>query len=170
MSYAQKRDSAGRFDAILAYLEGRTHGMRVLDFGCLDGYFANRFADLGAEVVAVDDSDMFDPSKMHANVTPVAAHLEPVDIKTWGHFDVVLALSVLHHLPSWRKYLTALKKSGDILFIETANPDETLPRAKAHAMSDRIVTAVSKLGESIKQTPGYDAGSLRDLWVIDQRK
>jgi len=173
MSYAVKRQSAERFAAIKQYLEDHpiedASPLRVLDFGCLDGYFAQRFAEDGAAVTAVDDSTIFDPATINPRITSIVQHVEADEISDLGEFDVVLCLSVLHHLPSWRKYVTAFKKAGTVLFIEVANPDEVLPKAKAHKQSGRIHTAVAKLGELLTQTPGYDKQFERDLFVVDQR-
>lgn len=173
MSYSTRRESPTRYAVIKQYLESHPFGedeLKVLDFGCLDGYFANRFATEGADVTAVDDSFMFDAAAINPNITCIAKHVEPEEIPDLGEFDVVLCLSVLHHLPNWRKYVTAFKKAGTVLFIEVANPDENLPKAKAHSQSKRIHTAIAKLGDVITQTPGYDRQFERDMFVIDQRR
>ena len=64
--------------------------------------------------------------------------LTPPAIRKLGPFDVALCLSVLHHQPKWRAYLNALCASAELVFVETAHPDEVLPKAVAHGQSRAI--------------------------------
>jgi len=52
-----------------------------------------------------------------------ASELE--DLGACEHFDVVLALNVLHHFPDWRRAIGALFKLGDHVIVETPPPDDT---------------------------------------------
>lgn len=163
-----KRDAASRYQAIaerIAYA-GLRPGFTVLDFGAYGGYFSARLAEeFGAVCTAVDDSPKLKPAP---GITVINERVTPSGIAKLGTFDVVLCLSVLHHSTNWRNYLEALTEAaGELLFVETANPDETLPKAKAHNQSKAIHTAVERAGgEVIVKTAGYDSRYARPVWVI----
>lgn len=160
-----RRDAAARFEAIAEYL-GDRRGFTVLDFGAYGGYFSARLADqFDAECTAVDDSKYLTEAP---GVTTIRDRLTPAEIRKLGHFDATLCLSVLHHIPKWKDTLAALLDSAPIVFVETANPDETLPKAKAHKHSAAIASAIEEVGAvELTRTPGYDASQTRPLWVID---
>ncbi len=159
-----RRDAEGRADAIADYL-GDRRGFSVLDLGAYTGYFAHRFAYThGAKVVAVDDHPNL---REGPGVVVVREQLTPPAIRKLGPFDVALCLSVLHHQPKWRAYLNALCASAELVFVETAHPDEVLPKAVAHGQSRAITKELEKRAERvIARTPGYDASCERPLWVI----
>ncbi|KZA21874.1 class I SAM-dependent methyltransferase [Acinetobacter baumannii] len=160
-----QRDAEGRFAAIAKHLYGQ-FGFTALDLGAHQGYFAHRLADeFGAEVIAADDSPVLESGP---GVSLIHKRLTPADILGLKHVDVALCLSVLHHVPQWRETLDALRSISDVLFVETAIPDEILPTAVAHGDSAAIQANVESMGgKAIAWTPGYDANHLRPLWVIE---
>lgn len=163
---AGKRDAAGRFAAIAEYL-GAARGFTCLDLGAYGGYFSARLADqFGAKCTAVDDS----PYLIEApGVKVINQRLTPAEIRNLGQFDVVLCLSVLHHLKSWRATLNALLDAAPVVFTETAHPDENLPKAANHKASAQIHAALEQAGAIVlTQTPGYDERFERPLWVVDR--
>ena len=164
--YHQRRNSADRLAAIIEYL-GDTRGIKVLEFGALDGWFSQQLTEhLDAECTVVDDNPSLEGSRLNV----INKRLTATEIRKLGKFDVVLALSVLHHVPQWKATLNALLNAAPVAFIETAVPDETLPKAVNHAASEQIIKAVQDAGAiSISRNPGYDAKYMRDLWVIDNR-
>jgi len=147
----QERDCEGRYDAIVPYVP---EGARVLDFGAFTGYFAHRLADQrNADCVAVSPEVL-----PHPNVTIVPRRLSVYGLHALGHFDVVLGLSVLHHLDPWQDYLTALLAAGDTVILETPHPDETFnhcPPDKVKAIADAV------FGPILCRTPGYQTDLLR---------
>lgn len=163
-----KRDAAGRFQAIAEYLGDKT-GFTCLDFGAYGGYFSARLAEqFNATVTAVDDSPYLTEA---TGVTVINQRLTPAELRHLGTFDVALCLSVLHHLKNWRATLNALLDAAPILFVETAHPDENLPKAGNHKASQHIQDAVEKAGGVVlTHTPGYDKRHMRSIYVIDQRK
>ena len=163
--YHQRRHSEARLAAITEYLDGR-HGFTVLELGALDGYFSTQLAEqFGAHATAVDDSRHLTDTP---GVTAIHSRLTATEIRKLGQFDVTLCLSVLHHLTAWKSTLNALLDSAPIVFIETAHPNETLPKAAAHKHSAAITAAVEKAGGvDIAHTPGYDPKHSRPLFVID---
>lgn len=169
-----KRDGNGRYEAIAQYIrdrEGLPNDMRVLDFGAQSGYFSQRIAeDFGGHVVAIESNrKALAHLAGHKNIRTRIAHYTPDQLRNLGHFDVVLALSVLHHQPNWREYLDALTEIGTVVFVEVSHPDEQLPRAVAQGEAARITEAISDLTQTVlTETPGYDEAHLRPLFVIDQ--
>jgi tRNA (mo5U34)-methyltransferase len=79
-------------------------GKRVLDVGTRDGFFAFELERRGAEVVAIDHSDLdltgFGVAKRiyGSKVEYVQANVYDLEPGTLGTFDVVLFLGVLYHL------------------------------------------------------------------------
>lgn len=152
-----------RIEPILANIG--TSG-RVLDFGAFSTATAQTLAARfpAAEFVVVDDTIQADRSFPRIDV--IAKRMTPAGITKLGRFDATLALSVLHHLTHWRQYLTALQKSAPILFVETAHPDEDLPKAKAHRHTADMIAHIETIGRPIRYTPGYDPRYQRTLWLV----
>lgn len=161
------RDCAGRYDMIANELQGM-RGFTVLDLGAYTGYFSTRLAaEFGATVTAVDNhNDLHRAVAGHPSITPITRRMSPANVFDLGAFDVVLALSFLHHVPEWESMLTTLIAITDKrLFIEAAQPDEVLPKAVAHC--PELSDAIDELpGEILGYTPGYKSQILRPLKVI----
>jgi tRNA (mo5U34)-methyltransferase len=108
-------------------------GLRVLDVGCSDGYFAFEMERRGASVVAVDfvpeGATGFAVAReiLGSRVEYRCDNVYALDPARYGEFDVVLLLGVLYHL---RKPLAALDavrgvtKRGGRLFLATLLIDE----------------------------------------------
>jgi tRNA (mo5U34)-methyltransferase len=79
-------------------------GMRVLDVGCRDGFFAFEAEKRGAEVVGIDYADPEATGFAIASEilgSTVEYHIDNVyDVgpEKYGHFDLILFLGVLYHL------------------------------------------------------------------------
>lgn len=161
-----RRDAEGRYKAIVDDLDrlGVQWG-QVLDFGAHTGYFSHRLADeRGMVVTAVDDTPGL---KGNEDVLVIPERLTPDQLGALGYFDIGLCLSVLHHLPDWWDYLRVLVHQCTLLYVETANPNETLPRAVAHDDSTAIEEEMIELGGTVlTRTPGHDARWERPLWVL----
>lgn len=166
-----QRDGDGRYRAIRKYLEDNPiePGFSVLDFGAWNGYFSRRLADdFDANCTAVDNVPELEP---YPGVAVINRRIQPDEIT--GTYDVVIAMSVLHHLENWRDYFAKFLEVAPVVFLEVAAPSEVLPKAKAHNNSKAIMRSVKakKLGGTvIAETPGYDSKHLRPLIVIDQRE
>lgn len=172
-----RRDAEGRYNAIASYLNGMEH-FTALDLGAYSGYFSFRLAEeFGAEVTAVDDAlelaQAFEKAREmgipHRGVVyEVNRRMDPVDLMGLHRFDVVLCLSVLHHVTWWRSMLEILMNKTDILFVETAVAGEDLPGAIAHSPEIQKMVELNG-GKKIHETPGFDPRFMRPLYVIDQR-
>lgn len=159
-------DTDPRFAAMCDYMADRPV-QHVLDFGALNNRMAARFVHrYGCHVVAVDDSDELTPA---TGVDIDRRRLAPSDIRKLGHYDVTLALSVLHHQKQPKNCLRALMDISDVLFIEVPHPDEILPGVDTHKHSPTILAEIAKHHpKHLCDTPGWDDRYQRSLWVIDQ--
>jgi 2-polyprenyl-3-methyl-5-hydroxy-6-metoxy-1,4-benzoquinol methylase len=125
---------------------------KVLDIGCNTGHFALLAADMGAEVVAIDqDPVVIDRVWQHAQSTsrtilPLVVNLgRPTPAVGWrnsecpsfldrarGHFDVVLMLAVLHHLlvteqiPLDEILALAAELTSQYLILEFVTPSDPM--------------------------------------------
>lgn len=162
------RPAASRFDAIRAEV-GEHRGLRVLDLGAHEGYFSLRLADeCGARVTAVDDWTGLRPAleaAHHPRVTGLYERLTPESLAALGDWDVILCLSVLHHVPWWDQMLTQIRAQSRLLIVEVAVAHEVLPKAVAHC--PEIPEAVKLLGgRVIARTHGYRSRKLRPMYAM----
>lgn len=106
-------------------------GMRVLDIGTCDGFFALQLARRGADVVAID----YRSKRAHGY--HVMEQLNPVKIEYYqmniyelaekqiGEFDIVLFLGVLYHLPDMIHALQMICACcRGTLFVETHSEND----------------------------------------------
>lgn len=101
-------------------------GMKVLDIGTRDGFFAFEFEKRGAEVVGVDyfpsDRTGFKIAAelLNSKVTYIQDNIYNISKEKYGSYDIVLALGLIYHL---RDPLGALDIIRDIceneLYLET---------------------------------------------------
>lgn len=155
----QERDCAGRYQAIVPYV---ADGARVLDFGAFSGYFSHRLADeRSARCVAV--APEVEP---YPGVTVVKGRMDVAGIRNLGRFDVVLALSVLHHLDQWEDYLDALCAAGGTVIVEVPHPEERFDHCDAEKV-EAIAAAV--YGPTLCWTAGYRTDLLRPTILVKGR-
>lgn len=162
------RPAAPRYEAIARELAGH-RGLRVLDLGAHEGYFSLRTAeDFDAQVTAVDDWRGLRPALEAAadpRVTGLYEQLTPERLAELGDFDVILCLSVLHHVPWWEQMLAQVRAQSRLLIVEVAVAHEVLPKAVAHC--PEIPEAVRALGgRVIARTHGYKSRKLRPTYAI----
>ena len=103
-------------------------GRRVLDIGCMDGFFSFEMERRGAEVVGLDYADpeitgfAITSRVLGSRVEHRTANVYELDPERFGRFDVVLFLGVLYHL---RNPMLAFDRvrgviaEGGLLFVET---------------------------------------------------
>lgn len=154
-------------DLILALLDlpSNCTGLRVLDLGTRDGYFAFELERRGADVTAIDyipDSTtgfrvcadlLGSKSKfVHANIYD----LEP---KEFGTFDIVLFLGLIYHLPDPMEALHRVRAvCRDRLCVESHVID------KALMLEDGTTVAMDTIAPGLDKLPlvqFFKGGSLR---------
>ncbi|NMC05238.1 MAG: methyltransferase [Candidatus Lokiarchaeota archaeon] len=129
-----ERDCAHRYDVIKSFLQRFQRPFTVLDIGANIGYFSFRIGEDFPDsiVVAIEGKPKFlsklhDVAKQNAldNVIVIGRKLSVDDIDklaTLEHFDVVLGMSVIHHIyhdPA--EGLAAFLRLGDHVILELPN-------------------------------------------------
>jgi tRNA (mo5U34)-methyltransferase len=121
---------APRWRKIGPHLPEDMTGMRILDIGCSDGFFAIEFARRGAaEVVAIDAS-----VRAIERLTWLTGHFRFQAVKpevgsvydldaSRGRFDLIFNFALLYHLTDPLRGLEALAPLGDLMLIETIAED-----------------------------------------------
>jgi hypothetical protein len=143
---AGERDCEGRFGLIAATLPAEP--FTLLDFGAYTGYFATRITDqFAATATAVDDFAGLGAAASD-RVTVIGRRLDAGGLRALPRHDVVLALSVLHHIADWRAALALLHACRSHLIVEVCHPSEKWMR---RAASRRAVAAQYK---TVKSLPG----------------
>lgn len=129
-------------------------GMRVLDLGTRDGYFAFEFERRGAEVLAID---YFPAEKtgfataaelLGSKVIHEQANIYDITPEKHGHFDVVLMLGLIYHLPDPMLALDICRKvCRGQFFLETQVID------RAFLKSDGTFTDLASLNPELVANP-----------------
>lgn len=114
-------------------LPQKCKGLRVLDLGTRDGFFAFEMEKRGAEVIAIDympkDKTGFQVAAelIQSRVTFVQDNIYHVTREKYGDFDVVLFLGLIYHLPNPMEALSIVRAlcRGE-LYLETYVIDNAL--------------------------------------------
>lgn len=108
-------------------------GLRVLDIGTRDGFFAFEFERRGAEVIAIDyvskDYSGFGIAAdlIGSHVTYVQENIYHVSPERYGTFDIVLCLGLLYHLRDPLLALDIIRRvCTKRLYLETQAIDNAL--------------------------------------------
>jgi tRNA (mo5U34)-methyltransferase len=106
-------------------------GLRVLDIGTSDGFFALELARRGAEVVAIDYRGKQDHGyHVMERLNPVQIEYHKMNVyeladKHLGYFDIILFMGVLYHLPDMIRALHMIRQCcRGILFVETHSEND----------------------------------------------
>jgi 2-polyprenyl-3-methyl-5-hydroxy-6-metoxy-1,4-benzoquinol methylase len=101
-------------------LAGAFQGKRILDVGCLEGYFSAECALQGANVMGIDGKTInirkceFVRSVLNIpNLSYVKDDAMKITGQKYGSFDVVLALGLLYHLSNPFKFLANIANLCD---------------------------------------------------------
>ena len=134
-----QRGCSSRYESIKSVAERYNRPFSVFDFGGNFGYFSLRLSqEFDAFCAILDNKEAAsiirqnDPSK----IVSMKAHIDS-KVLLWlaksEHFDIVLALSVLHHMDDWEAALDALLMMGDTVLVEIPGADEpTAVNSAAH--------------------------------------
>lgn len=170
---AGERDCAGRYDVVRGVLDGVPEPFTMLDIGAHSGYFSVRAAeDYMCRVIAVDDHrELGKAASLQVAVT--SRRVDADWLAARPRVDVVLALSVLHHMPDWRRVLDEITACRHAAVVEVPHPDETWMRSasarhEVPELHETVLSAGERIGES--ERVGRDGRTYqRPIVVIDGR-
>jgi len=174
-NHAFQRPCAPRYPAIRTALDGFSRPFSVFDLGANLGYFSFRIAnDYPATCVMADTRPELGalcvknrlPSTLWLNRRLTVQDLH--QLADAEHFDVVLALSVLHHFDDkCCEALDALLDLGMLVIVESAGRDDvgSLNHRSAHKLLDHIATLPEKV-ELLAEHPSHKSGVQRPMYVI----
>lgn len=167
------RECIHRYEVIATVLRSVATPFTVLDVGAAEGYFSARIAsEFNAFVTAVETRPL-KATHRHARLKWIQQHATPSDIRDLGSFDVVLGLSLLHHMKDWPEMLGALHAvARHSLIIETPHPDEKLKVADARHDLAKIDAAIRDLGAvRIGEAPGvWEKTLMRGIYRVAARE
>lgn len=162
------RECASRYEVIRDYVATLRRPFTVLDLGASAGYFSIQLTrDFGARCICVEPS----PDIEHARdqvAAIVRSKVMPEDVRKLGTFDVVLGLSVLHHMTYWQSMLAMLDRiARSALIIETPNAEEKLRKAVVRNNLGSIIKLIEKDGFTvIGETPSvWDRRLVRPMYA-----
>ena len=168
-------DCSSRYDAISKVISRFDRPIKVLDIGASNGYFSFRIAhDYKALCVMVDVSDRLRDICELNNEVPNIVYLKKEmslqDLQALNeeeHFDVVLALNVVHHMEPWKEILETIFKLGDAIIIETppSNDDRAKDIPSIPLIEDYLLSKAG--GEIIAETPRAPANNFEKIAVLD---
>jgi SAM-dependent methyltransferase len=139
-----KRNSNARLDMIEKNVD--FNDKTVLDLGCSGGFFSFSLAKKAKSITAIDaNQDMINRNREIAdrlgckNIEFRYSHINPESLKELPKYDVVLFLSVFHHIiassdtyewndesgvESAQEVLDTVSKLGSVYIFEMGRPDE----------------------------------------------
>lgn len=168
-------DCHSRYVAISEIISKYKRPIKVLDLGASNGYFSLKIAhDYDALCVMVDLSDrLCDICKLNDqvhNIIYLKKELSLSDLKILcqnEHFDVVLALNVVHHMEPWKEILDVIFQLGDTVIVETppANDDRVKDLPSIPFIEDYLLNKSG--GEVIAETPRAAANNFDKIAVLD---
>lgn len=113
-------------------------GLRVLDIGTSDGFFARSLGERGAEIVCVDyrDKTAHGFGVMEALSGKAFEYrrmnLYEMNPESLGKFDIILFLGVLYHLPDMMRAFGILRSlSRGSIYVETHSENDFCPDISA---------------------------------------
>lgn len=155
--YQERRGVRNRYAAIRPVLERWQRPFSLIDIGANAGGFSRHAMKDFRRCTAV----LVEKEDIPTGLITINAKLGAHQLHEFGlseHFDVVLALSVLHHMDDWKACLEAIWRLGTHVIIEYP----TLSDIKARHF-DRIVDQYKYLvglpQQPLGEFDGYDGGT-----------
>ena len=129
-----------RLEFAVCFFDG-VREKRLLDIGCGLGLASRFFAELGADVTAIDVSqvaidELAVTAKNHglAQLHPIA--LDAMAVPSLGQFDLIYGAMVLHHVEPFEDFVEclhrALKPGGRAFFFENNGESNLLMWCRKH--------------------------------------
>jgi len=130
-------------------------GLRVLDIGTADGFFAFEVEKRGGDVIAVDYRSIrknpgfkIASRILKSKVKYVTDNIYNISPRRYGMFDIVLFLGTLYHLPDPFLALETVKRvCKNLLYLETQTIDN------AFLTLNKKFVSLSSLSKELVKTP-----------------
>jgi 2-polyprenyl-6-hydroxyphenyl methylase/3-demethylubiquinone-9 3-methyltransferase len=104
-------------------------GLRILDIGCGGGLLSEPLARLGSHMIGADASATnIEVAKLHADQSGLAIDYRATTAEALAasgeHFDVVLALEIVEHVPDMAAFVeicAGMLRPGGVMVVSTIN-------------------------------------------------
>ena len=169
------RECEDRYELVRRGVAGFSRPFTVLDIGASLGYMGIRLAEEYScvSVMVERRPELADVCRQNALSTTIAIQRrlsvrDLQEIAKSEHFDVVLALNVVHHFKSeWREAFEAILDIGERVIIETPSVEDT--GACGQGAVSGILAAIEKeKPDLLGQSPCHTTrGALRPMFRID---
>ena len=154
------RVCAKRYDVIRSFVQAYQRPVTVFDLGANMGYFGCRLADeFGATAIMAESRpqivDICEQNQLPTTIV-LQRRMSVTDLNALAdceHFDIVLALNVLHHFRDCQRALSAVLRMGELALIETPTAEDT---GAAHVdRASLIDTILSGRASEVTRFPGH---------------
>lgn len=135
--YQERRDWKARYDALHTVFCSYMRRFSLIDIGANQGYIPlTAAAQYGCVSVLVDKDSTVLKTEPAVPAVRLVRDLSPMDLHELGrseHFDIVLCLSLLHHLGgNWREFLAGVFSLGKDVVLEYPTPKDTSCWGRLH--------------------------------------
>ena len=165
------RECADRYEIIKQYASQFNRPFTVLDIGCNFGYFSFRLMeDFDCVSVMIESVPQYQSTLQdlaRRNDSGIVLHhrcsQQSLELLSQvEHFDLVLAMSIVHHIPGdVNRTIEILGQLGDNVIIEVANEDNAC--GQEHVRTTRIGEDWKHIG---KGRSHLRSGSERDIYAF----
>ena len=166
-----KRSCARRYKLIYDCLRERYRpGFTLLDIGASEGYFSIRLAeDLQAHPTMLEKKrslKLVASMQRNRDLRLQSGEISAASLMKQGQFDVIIALSIVHHFSDWGRIVKHVLSMGDTVIIELPSENErsTKRSDSATGMLNVLQWYQPKL---IGETSGYAEEFKRQIYVVD---
>ncbi len=177
------RDCAGRYKPILAHCQKYNRPFTVLDIGANLGYFSSRLAsDFDCTSVMIEGAEVYQRALLklvkqqecreNLILLGVGANLATLrELCKCEHFDVVLAMRVVHHFKeNFHDVIDTIVSLGDFVFMElpTAGEDEVRASTRVKKeLSDHSKALGNQTYNKVGEFSIHVGSSLSPMYLIE---
>lgn len=169
-----------RYQIIKKYIAKYNRPITAIDLGASQGYYSLRLAqDFPASTFVMVEEDPYLKTICHknkklSNIIFLNKRINIKELEELGaceHFDVVLALQVIHwSLDAWKETTNAIINLGDMIFIELPPKEETTAIGGIY-LSDINTYCVDLGSDIIAQFPRHTNSTLKsNLYLLNNKK
>lgn len=172
-----QRECTNRYEKIKEKMKEWDDTFTVLDLGANNGYFSYRIAeDFNVPVTMIEEKKearkIYDMNE-NPYVTLVNSRVDVKELKKLckeKKFDVVLALSVLHHFDNYEEVIDVLFAHSKHLFIEYSAKEEAVGGFRNHTVEGINNLLQTKSPETLTYTGNIRGLGKRPLMYFNNQK